>query len=76
MSIEDLLSMPDHAVLRAYADVRRQFVEKRFARDTHRARLEWMKAKAFVNSSGFAVVKWTRVFGSKNGAALRRLPRF
>lgn len=52
MSIEELLSTSDHALLRAYADVRRQFVEKRFARDTHRARLEWMKARAFVNSSG------------------------
>jgi hypothetical protein len=27
-------------------------VEKKFARDTHRARLEWLKAKMFVSSSG------------------------
>jgi hypothetical protein len=52
ISIEELWSMSDQAVIGAYADARRQFVEKKLARDTHRARLEWMKAKTFVNSSG------------------------
>jgi hypothetical protein len=27
-------------------------VEKKFARDTHRARLEWMRARMFVSSTG------------------------
>ncbi|MGZ3287765.1 MAG: hypothetical protein ACXU87_06975 [Xanthobacteraceae bacterium] len=44
--------MSEQALVGAYADARRQFVERRFVRDTQRARLEWMKAKAFVNSSG------------------------
>src|SRR5664279_2430652 len=34
------------------AEARRQFVEKKFTRDTHRARLEWIKAKMFISSSG------------------------
>jgi hypothetical protein len=38
--------------LAAYADARRQFVQKKFARDTHRARLEWMRARMFVSSTG------------------------
>src|SRR5262245_48059748 len=52
ISIEELWGMSEQALVGAYADARRQFVEKKFARDTQRARLEWMKAKAFVNSSG------------------------
>jgi hypothetical protein len=52
ISTEELWSMSEQALVGAYADARRQFVEKKFARDTHRARLEWMKAKAYTNSSG------------------------
>lgn len=50
--VEDLWSMPEQALVGAYADARRRFAESRFARDTHRARLEWMKAKTFVGSAG------------------------
>jgi hypothetical protein len=39
-------------LLAAYDGARRQFVEKKFARDTHRARLEWLRAKMFVTSTG------------------------
>jgi hypothetical protein len=39
-------------LLAAYLEARRLFVEKKFTRDTHRARLEWMRAKMFVGSSG------------------------
>jgi hypothetical protein len=39
-------------LLAAYVEARRQFVEKKFARDTHRARLAWIKAKMFIGSSG------------------------
>jgi hypothetical protein len=52
ISIEALWGMSEQALVDAYADARRRFVEKKFARDTQRARLEWMRAKAFVNSSG------------------------
>jgi hypothetical protein len=52
MSIEELWSMPEPALIGTYHGARRQLVEKKFARDTQRARLEWMKAKMFVSSSG------------------------
>jgi hypothetical protein len=52
MPIEELWSMPEPALIGAYLSARRQFAEKKFARDTQRARLEWMRAKAFVSSSG------------------------
>jgi hypothetical protein len=51
-SIEELWSMPEPALIGAYHSARRQFVEKKFARDTQRARLEWLRAKMFVGSSG------------------------
>jgi hypothetical protein len=50
--IEELWSMPEPTLIGAYQDARRQFVEKKFARDTQRARLEWLRAKMFVSSSG------------------------
>ena len=50
--IEELWSIPEPALIGAYHDARRQFVEKKFARDTQRARLEWMRAKMFLSNSG------------------------
>jgi hypothetical protein len=50
--IKELWSMAEPALIGSYHSARRQFVEKRFARDTQRARLEWMKAKMFVGSTG------------------------
>jgi hypothetical protein len=50
--IEELWSMPEPALIGAYDGARRQFVEQKFARDTQRARLEWLRAKMFVSSSG------------------------
>jgi hypothetical protein len=52
IAIEELWSMSEPALVGAYADARRRFVEKKLDRDTHRARLDWMRAKTFVNSSG------------------------
>jgi hypothetical protein len=39
-SAEVLYRMSEVELLTAYAEARRQFVEKKFTRDTHRARLE------------------------------------
>jgi hypothetical protein len=50
--IEELWSMLEPTLIGTYHGVRREFVEKKFARDTQRARLEWMKAKMFVGTSG------------------------
>jgi hypothetical protein len=51
-SAETLHKMSDVELLTAYVEARRQFVEKKFARDTQRARLEWLRAKMFVGSPG------------------------
>jgi hypothetical protein len=51
-SIEEFWSMPEPELIGAYHGARRQFVEKKFARDTQRARLEWLRAKMFVGSAG------------------------
>jgi type IV pilus biogenesis protein CpaD/CtpE len=52
LSADALYKMSDVELLAAYIEARRQFVEKKFARDTHRARLEWIRAKMFTGSSG------------------------
>jgi hypothetical protein len=52
MAVEDLWKMSEVDLLAAYAEARRQHVEKRFARDTQRARLEWLRARAFAAASG------------------------
>jgi hypothetical protein len=52
LSADALYKMSDVELLAAYVEARRQFVEKKFTRDTHRARLEWIKAKMFTGSSG------------------------
>jgi hypothetical protein len=52
LSADTLYKMPDIELLAAYIEARRQFVEKKFTRDTHRARLEWIRAKMFTASSG------------------------
>jgi hypothetical protein len=52
IAVDELWSMSEVALVGRYADARRQFVEKKFARDTQRARLDWMRAKTFVNSAG------------------------
>jgi len=52
VSADALYKMSNAELLAAYLEARRQFVEKKFTRDTHRARLEWIKAKMFTTSSG------------------------
>jgi hypothetical protein len=52
LSADALYRMSDVELLTAYAEARRQFVERKFTRDTHRARLEWIKARMFVSGSG------------------------
>jgi len=52
LSADALYRMSDVDLLSAYAEVRRQFVERKFTRDTQRARLAWIRAKMFVGGSG------------------------
>ena len=51
-SAEALYGMSEVELLTAYAEARRQFVERKFTRDTQRARLDWMRARMFVGGSG------------------------
>jgi hypothetical protein len=78
-TIDQLWSMPEPALIAAYADARRRFVEKRFARDTQRARLEWMKARAFVNGAGGVTERKSAVDASeelgRKGQELREMTR-
>jgi hypothetical protein len=52
LSADALYKMSEVELLTAYAEARRQFVEKKFTRDTQRARLVWIKAKMFIGSTG------------------------
>jgi hypothetical protein len=78
-TIDQLWSMPEPALIAAYADARRRFVEKRFARDTQRARLEWMKARAFVHGAGGVTERKSAVDASeelgRKGQELREMTR-
>jgi len=78
-SINELWAMSEPALIGAYADARRRFVEKKFARDTQRARLEWMKARAFVQASGGVTERKSAVDASeelgRKGQELREMTR-
>ena len=78
-SIDELWTRPEPALIGAYADARRRYVEKRFARDTQRARLEWMKARAFVHAAGGVTERKTAVDASeelgRKGQELREMTR-
>jgi hypothetical protein len=52
LSADALYKMSEVELLAAYAEARRQFVEKKFTRDTQRARLSWIRAKMFTSSNG------------------------
>jgi ATP/maltotriose-dependent transcriptional regulator MalT len=52
LSADALYKMSEVELLAAYGEARREFVEKKFTRDTQRARLAWIKAKMFVGSTG------------------------
>jgi hypothetical protein len=52
VSTDELWEMSKQALIAVYIETRRSFAEKKFARDTARARLEWMRAKAFDNVTG------------------------
>ena len=52
LSVEALWAMSDIDLLGAYYKSQRDYVERKFARDTQRGRLEWLRAKAFAASLG------------------------
>jgi hypothetical protein len=52
LSVETLWTMSDVELVAAFYATRRQYIETKFARDTQRARLEWLKAKTFAAGAG------------------------
>lgn len=79
VSAEALWKLSEVELLAAYHGARRDYVEKTFARNTERARLEWLRAKAFVNASGGVTerrnaVEASEEFGRK-GQQLREMTR-
>jgi len=78
-SADALYKMSDMELLAAYDEARRQFVEKKFARDTHRARLAWIRAKMFVSSAGGVTERNMAIDVSeeiaRKGQELREMPR-
>jgi len=79
ISIEASWKMSDLELLAAYYDARRQYVERKFARDTQRARLDWLKAKAFATGSGGVSERRNAVDASeelgRKGQEVRELTR-
>jgi hypothetical protein len=79
VSAEELWKLSEVELLATYHQARRQYIEKKFARDTERARLDWLKAKAFASHSGGVTerryaVDASEEFGRK-GQQLREMSR-
>jgi hypothetical protein len=78
-SVEALWKMSDVELIAACYEIRRQYVETKFARDTQRARLDWLRAKAFAASSGGVTERRNAVEVSeelaRKGQELREMTR-
>jgi hypothetical protein len=79
ISIEALWNMPQSELLAAYYAARREYVERKFTRDSQRARLEWLKAKTFMAGTGGVTERKTAVEASeelgRKGQELREMTR-
>jgi hypothetical protein len=79
ISVEALWTMPEGELLAAYYNARREYVERKFTRDSQRARLEWLKAKTFMAGSGGVTERKTAVEASeelgRKGQELREMTR-
>ena len=51
-SVEALWQMSQMKLLATYHEARRLYADRKFARDTERGRLQWLRAKAFVDGRG------------------------
>ncbi len=55
-----------------YYEARRQYVERKFTRDSQRARLEWLKAKTFMAGAGGVTERKTAVEVGQSGQVPER----
>ena len=80
LSVETLWKTSDEQLLAAYYAARRGFAEKKFARDSQRARLEWQRAKAFIAAPGRYMAERSNIVDAsdelgRKGQELRELTR-
>jgi hypothetical protein len=77
--VESWWQLSDVELLAAYHDARRRFTEKKFARDTQRARLEWQRAKAFTAGTGGVTERRSAIDASeelaRKGQEVREMTR-
>ena len=71
--------MAEVELLSAYAEARRQHVEKKFVRDTQRGRVQWLRARAFAAASGGVTERMNAVDAAEDlarkGQELREMSR-
>ena len=70
ISVDGLWQMTQTQLLATYHEARRLYTEKKFARDTERGRLHWLRAKAFANSKG-SVTERTNIVDASEEFARR-----
>jgi hypothetical protein len=80
LSIETLWKTSDVELLAAYYAAWRGFAEKKFPRDSHRARLEWQRAKAFLAAPSRFMAERTNIVDAsdelgRKGQELREMTR-
>jgi hypothetical protein len=79
LSLETLWQVSDVELLAKHYEVRRQHIERKFARDTQRARLDWLKARLFATSSGGVTERKNAIDASEDlarkGQELREMTR-
>ena len=77
--VEVWWQLSDIELLAVYHDARRHFAEKKFARDTQRARLEWLRAKAFAAGTGGVTERRSAIDASeelaRKGQEVREMTR-
>jgi hypothetical protein len=79
LSLEALWKTSDVELLAKYYAVRREHIERKFARDTQRARLDWLKARVFATGTGGVTERKNAVDASEDlarkGQELREMTR-
>lgn len=66
LSVDALWRMPQAQLLSTYREARRLYAEKKFARDTERSRLQWLRARVFVSTRGSVTERLNAVDASED----------
>jgi hypothetical protein len=78
-SVDALWQLPQTQLLTTYHEARRLYAERKFARDTERGRLQWLRAKTFVNTRGSVTERLNAVDASddlaRKGQQVREMTR-